>query len=250
MAESKHFRTGHCVSLKRLAVSALALCVSSALLAAGTALPAAPVTFAFDADVVSVSPVPTSNVGLPFDVNVGDVIHGKFSFEPSPVGSIGRQDTGIEFRLRGLVLKSPSFDISFADRQIPPIMLTDPTADPLEAVDSIYISCSSLPSQTQCSPDIVPGSVGVHWRPFMSLHGPSPIFTSYDLVGDTDFWNVFANRSLDLHFVSQMAGTTVSALIGPMTVVPEPTALFAAFTASILLIAASSRWRRCVATLF
>ena len=197
---------------------------------------AAPISLAFDAEVTNIFLSPTADFELPFQVKVGDPIHGRFTFEPSPLGSIGQQDTGIRFEVAGTILESPTYDIRLTLNEVRrpnrrPFTPDDifPKVDevplepgPLEYIDIVTVACSFLSNQAQCVPGIVPGATEIEWRPTMLLAGDSPILSGYDLIGDPLIWNRFTNRSLTLHFWSTAGGAFIDAIVGPMKVVPEP----------------------------
>ncbi len=178
---------------------------------------AAPVTFAFDAQITTVFQSDTG-FEFPFEASVGDTIRGRFSFEPSPLGKIGPQDLGIQFDIADLLLQSPTYEIALSRNLPPPLGSED-----IGLIDTISVACSFLSTRPQCSPGTVPGRTDIRWRLSMQLGGESPILSSFDLIGDPDIWNSFTGRSLELDFFTPgVGGGFVGAIVGPINAVPEP----------------------------
>jgi hypothetical protein len=117
---------------------------------------AAPITLAFDAEVTSIFRLPISDFDIPFPVAVGDTIHGRFTFEPSPLGHLGMQETGLRFDVGKVVLDSPTYDIYTALNQAS-------TGLPLEFFDVTEVTCSLLSIRAQCEPGSVPGAESIEW---------------------------------------------------------------------------------------
>jgi hypothetical protein len=178
----------------------------------------APMTFAFDAEVTSIVVATSTGFGFPFEVSIGDNIAGRFTFEPAPLGRIGPQDLGIEFRIADLMLHSPTYEIVIGLNLFPPFGSED-----FEPSDVITVACSLLSTRPQCMPGTVPGAAGIEWRPFMQLSGPSPILSNHDLIGDSEIWNSFTGRSLELDFFTPgIGGGFVGAIVGQVRSIPEP----------------------------
>jgi hypothetical protein len=197
-------------------------------------LQAAPVTFAFDAEITNIYVSPSASFDLPFEVDVGDTIHGRFTFEPAPLGRMGRQDLGLQFEIGGVQLQSPTYDLSIALRQYPPLGF-----EPFEPFDLISVSCSILSNYAQCEPGTVPGASHINWRTLMTMAAAPPILSSHDLIGDVELWNSFQARSVDLNFTSSGLGgglVSVSAEVGRMFIVPEPLGSNSLFCGMIALV--------------
>ena len=97
------------LDLGRMALAgALALAM---LLCMSPVIKATPVTFQFEAEVDQVA---GSADGL-VQVEIGDTIHGSFTYEPAPLGSEGTQNNELRFEVNGLVLSSVVYDLFFRD---------------------------------------------------------------------------------------------------------------------------------------
>ena len=171
------------------------------------------------------------------------------SFEPTSIGRAGRQDTGISFTFNGEELKSKSFDILPVLNIGPPSSYTDHiTVDPVPGPTGSALQLYCGLYSTECSPDKLQNSSLVNWDFFMSLESDSSTITEYKIPGDTNVWNSFPRRSLNLSFFTGEVGggVLVFATIGSMTATPEPPTII---TAVIGLIAVCSfvprrRWLR------
>ncbi len=161
---------------------------------------------------------PFSDFDIPFPVALGDTIHGRFTFEPSPLGHLGMQELGLRIDVGGVVLESPTFEIRTAIHQASP-------RPPLEFFDFMSVTCSFSNNEAPCNPGTVPGADSVKWRPFLELGVESPLLTPNDLSGDVAIWNAFTGRGLTLHFtpLEGVGLVEVGGIVGPFVVVPEPT---------------------------
>jgi hypothetical protein len=202
----------------------------------GQRLQAAPVTFAFDAEVTSVYRSPSLSFELPFEVSVGDTIHGRFTFEPAPLGRMGRQDLGMQFEISGVKLHSPIYDLRIFLNQYPPDGF-----EPFEPLDHMFLSCSPLSGQSGCFSGTVPGASHITWRPFMSLSANSPLLNNHDLIGDPEVWNQFSARSIELSFASTGGLVFFGAAMGSIVAVPEPHSVIIASCGMIAAVLRSPR---------
>jgi hypothetical protein len=228
MRNVNHGRTDHARGIHRW-IFVVSLCLAA--LSADTILKAAPITLAFDAQVTSIVRSPLSDFDIPFPIAVGDTIRGRFSFEPSPLGHLGTQETGLRIDVGDVVLESPTFEIKTSLNQVPP-------GGPLEFSDFISVSCSLLATTgAQCDPGSVPGAESVRWRTLMTLGGMSPLLEANILPGDIGIWNAFTGRGLTLSFTPTEGdgSVRVATHVGLFIVVPEPSSQLAVGIALLLV---------------
>ncbi len=214
---SSHRRTLRRYVLGFLVLLAGVLCVSRAF------LHAAPVTFAFDAEIIN---VPAGNsFDLPLTYQVGDIIHGKFTFEPGNGMQIGDdaiagdQPFAIEFNINGIVVGSSSYRIEVFDNTV-----FDDSEFP-EPIDVMTLACN----EPSCVPDLLslPGGEPFRVRSRMQLVGSSSILSAPEISADPSTWNLFTlERRLILGFDNVGPGSMdLDAIVGPMVRVPEPSSL-------------------------
>jgi hypothetical protein len=200
-----------------LVLIAGALCVSHPY------LQAAPITFRFDAEIINVP------VGNPFDLpltyQVGDVIHGRFTFEPAlalPIGDnaiAADQNFALEFEINGTLVSSSGFrievfnDTAFTDSEFP------------EQIDVMSIGCN----EASCIPNLLslPEGEPFRVRSRMQLVGSSSILSTPEISADPATWNLFTlERRLILGFDDIGPGSMgLDAIVGPIVLVPEPSSL-------------------------
>ena len=118
-----------------------------AMLTFGKLLRASPITFGCDAEVTNVLITPSPDFNVPFEVHAGDTIHGRFTFEPSPIGHLGSQDFGLEFEIGGSTLATSTYEILAA--------LNQPTRPPSDLIDQLSVDCFFTPGASQCTPGTV-----------------------------------------------------------------------------------------------
>jgi hypothetical protein len=236
MRNVNHGRTDHARGIHRW-IFVVSLCLAA--LSADTLLKAAPITLAFDVQVSRIFRSPFSDFDIPFPVALGDTIHGQFTFEPSPLGHLGTQDTGLRLDVGGVVLESPTYEIKTALHQ-------SSTSLPLEFFDFTSVACSLLSIGPQCDPGTVPGT-DVSWRMLMTLGVKSPLLDVNTLTADVGIWNAFTGRGLTLHFtpLEGDGAVEVGGIVGPFIVVPEPSSQLGVGIAILLVLTRShARVRR------
>jgi hypothetical protein len=209
------------------AVFAASLCVPHA------SLDAAPITFQFDAEIVHVSP------GNPFDLpliyQVGDSIHGRFTFEPGSGSVIGdnvvaaSQPFSLGFEINGTTVGTSGFRIEVFDNTA-----FDDSEFP-EPIDVINLGCN----EASCIPDLISLSDGEPFRvrSRMQLVGNSSVLIAPEISADPAVWNAFGlERRLVIGFDNEGSGSMgFDAVVGSMVQVPEPTTLTSlVFTGGII----------------
>jgi hypothetical protein len=226
-----------CMSLRRLPVISLIAAIWSPVLESAF-LYAEPITFQFNAEVVSVSA--GSPFNLPFTYEVGDVMTGTFTFEPAP-GSVGgnsiaaNQAFPFQISINGTLVGSSVYRIE-AFNNTP---ITDSEFE--SPVDSMSIGCS----EPACIPNYVSLSVGDPFRvrSRMNLLGEMDTFPTALISDEPADWNALdLQRTLSITFDNQGPGSMgLLARVGEFIAVPEPNssglAICAAFFAVAVLIA-------------
>lgn len=188
---------------------------------------AAPLTFRFEAEVTN--SYNNDLFSLPFDYKVGDVIHGKMSFEPvvtttlvdDPIASI--QPYALEFEIDGTVIGTSVFGLKVLDNSAILDFLGsgDPVFDILTAGSSIE------PQFPSSSPDpiLFPGEDPFGLSIRLELIGESTIMNAGDLLlSESQLNNFMLRRTLSLGFHAIGSGSMgLEANVGVFTLVPEPT---------------------------
>jgi hypothetical protein len=184
---------------------------------------ATPITLAFDATVTDVD-VLISPFQLPLPVAVGDIIHGRFSFDAPPSGNFSQQQTPLQFHIGKTTLKSSNYEIIEEYNTFPPsntaVWFIDGSNTP---IDSLLIDCSPLGGS--CGKVEVTGSTDVEWSASIGRSGPSPILTGLKSSGNETEWNALANGLLWINFFNRFGAAAVGATVGPMVAIPEPPSL-------------------------
>ncbi len=218
-------------------VGALALTMG-VLLGNWSKLQAAPVTFAFEASVGSISP------GASFDSDiilaVGDVITGQFTFEPNAGDGNSsfevNQPYAFSLEINGVELSTAAYRATSRD-------------DAVILVDCIDLSCPSVldileldgnglsASNGTVLPNLASESSGFRLSLVASadpniLDGnfdPIPLIVVLDaatIPADVGIWNQFLGRSLQVWLGDSQGGTfSLNATVGQFTVVPEPSSV-------------------------
>jgi len=198
--------------------------VLAVLLGSGAVLQAAPVTFAFDAEVDQV----TGNSDGLVQVVPGDIIHGSFTYEPTPFGVRSKQLNDLSFNVNGLQLASEVYEIILEnDAALPSTAVFPGTPIFPGIIDAAHIACSF--ATNKCTPENIPSQIEWKWSPFITFSGNSSILANEELTSDLN-WNGFGFRELQLRLEnpSPDLGLSIQAIIGPLTLVPEPSAVFLA----------------------
>ncbi len=202
---------------------------------------AEPVTFRFDATITN------APLGTPFDLpltyEVGDIIHGEFTFDPglamplSDNAAAADQPFELKFDINGTVIGTSSFrievfdDTAFDDSTFP------------EPIDVISFGCS----EASCVPDLIslPGGDPFRVRSRMQLVGIDSILSNPEISPSPATWNSFMlERRLTLGFDDVGPGSMgLDALIGTVIQVPEPLSC-GSFVLSVVVAFASFARRR------
>jgi hypothetical protein len=176
-------RVCHCAGWKQLKEMLLVL-VFAGLCIKGGDIDAAPVTFRFDAEIHTVFP------GNPFDSGIdfaaGDVITGRFTFEPNPGdGSnpiVALQTHQFQLNINGVAIAAPNYEIeSFDDYSIEDF----PDAS---IIDTLKLAGAGLTT--------VDASAGLNFDPLQStflidLRSAADEHDQAYIPADSDVWNQF-----------------------------------------------------------
>ncbi len=192
----------------------------------GTSAPstrAAPVAFLFEATVTH--EFNGSPFDLPFSYQVGDVLRGEFSFDPSggsPVGNntvLANQAFPLIFHIGEQSLANSHFSIRIADDTA-----MDDSGFP-EPIDVIELGCA----EPGCTPELLtlPGFEPFRVRSRMELVGDGATIASPEIPATTAVWNAFElQRRIVLEFDNEGVGAMgLQATIGAFRIIPEPASL-------------------------
>ncbi len=218
--------------------------VLAALFSACSAVEAAPVTFAFEAEVASVIEV-NWGAGVPFAVNVDDVLVSSFeldSFSGGPqriqTGALSFEVAGYEFSLTGFVLTVENDDapdaIPLRGRLAAP--LNTPIVDQAPGItDSLFFSCID-PFDLSCGS--LAGNEDIVFGPRIALIGDRTVHASTELTTDLTIWNAFSFRELVLLFRNESTGgtTRIGAYVGSVSQIPEPASGILAILCGVLVL--------------
>jgi hypothetical protein len=185
----------------------------------GQILQAAPITFRFDAEITNVAAA--SPFDLPLSYRVGDIVQGRFTFDPergSPLGDnalVAPRPYEFRININGIVAGSIAHEIRVFDNT--PISHFE-----FDPVDTISVGCS----EPTCTPNFI--NLG-HGEPFrvrsrLSLIGSESIHDSPTLSAIPNIWNAFLfGRHLDVNFDNEGIGSMgFAARVGAFSLVPEP----------------------------
>jgi len=197
---------------------------------ASATLEAAPVIFAFEAEITGI--VPSADVGfsLPPEIVVGGVFNGLVTFEPPAF--FGRDSDGAS-------LQTEIGSVAFTATDLPFITIDDPgvfSGNSFSYTDMIQVGCidiSAEPCQAGASniPSLMVSKFGLG---FVDSTFPA-INPLFDRLENPDVWNRFPVRRLVIEFTSEssIGFYQVIAEVGPVSVIPEPSALCQALLAVI-----------------
>jgi hypothetical protein len=209
---------------------------------------AAPITFRFDAEIFD---VPAGNpFDLPLTFQVGDVILGKFTFDPNlalPLDDksiASHQPYSLEFQINGNVVGSSGFRLEVFDNTA-----FDDSTYP-ESLDAMTLGCN----EPLCVPELLslPEGEPFRVRSRMQVVGIDSILTAPQISVDPMVWNALTlERRINLNFDNQGPGAMgFQATVGAFIIVPEPhnaqIALSAIFALSFFYCTAAFRrsWRK------
>jgi hypothetical protein len=203
---------------------------------------AAPVTFRFDAQIVSVAL--GGPFDLPFEFRVGDTISGKFSFQPGPgipinnIAVVAEQPFAAEFNIDGANIMTTDFQIIAFDNSV----VEEDSGGSNGPFDGISLGCR----EASCIPDLVtlPNSDPFKVRWEIRLAGSSSVWSLPEITGDPDIWNQFTDeRRIIVGFDDLGPGSVAFyAVINSFVSIPEPT-LAGVFVLPALYVLCSRAWR-------
>lgn len=186
---------------------------------------AAPVTLGFEAEVIDVDVLAPAD--LPFTVENGDVLTGRFTFEPvdaDPGGGMTSTDTVQEFTF-SVVIDSTVVSTSTYALQVRDNSGADD--DPTSFSDHIDLGCASN-LLSSCEPGTVTGAdSSITWGFILPLTADDSVLDGADISADPNVWNQFTGPFTGFISIgfSEQGGSGVlriNAHIGIFTVVPEP----------------------------
>ncbi len=222
------------------------------LLGAQTTLQAAPVTFAFEAEVASVIDS-GGGAGLPFTVAVGDALFSSFELDSFSGGPGYAQTGALSFEIAGNEFSLEGFLVTVENDHVPDaVPLRGSIADPLNTPivdqgpgvsDRLSLSCDS-PFSLTCA--LLNGSGNIEFSPQIALFGDQTLIDSTELFTDPAIWNMFSFREMSLLFRNGTTeGTTrIGVYIGPLSFVPEPTSSCLTVSFAVLLaVFVQRRWK-------
>jgi len=218
-----------------MSVRGLALCGTIALvllLANGPVLEAAPVTFAFEAEVSRVDLL--SPADLPFTVENGDVLTGQFTFEPldaepglfgfGPSSTETVQEFDFSLSVESTILSKPSYTLQVIDN--------NRVIDSSLFSDQILFGVLGKPLAPRVP---VPGTDNLFWGLRLLLPADGSVLTGPDISSDSEVWNQFKGHFI-LNF-QEASGTNISTVLSirgsirNFLVVPEPSTFCLAIVA-------------------
>jgi len=198
---------------------------------ASLSLKAAPVTFAFEAEVIRVDEKLPAD--LPFSVETGDILTGRFTFEPvdaepdilgtppnlvldGPSSTDTVQEFNFSITIDSTVVSTSSYALQARDNS--------PAIDAPFFTDNISLSCSSVGSNS-CQPGTVPDAENIIWFFRLSIGADGSSLAGADISADPEVWSQFAGQiSLTFQDKGIADVLSLSAQINNFTVVPEPSA--------------------------
>jgi hypothetical protein len=193
------------------------------LLASSDLVQAAPVTLAFEATINTVIP------GIPFDsgldYRVGDVVKGRFTFDPQ-IGTdnmylLAPQPHELVLDIHGAVFATPGFQIeSVNDSSISDFDLAS-------VVDILNVGAGGLsPANSATFPNLDPHQSSFRLTLYgpQTIYGPAIALQIASLPANVADWNTFTIwRQLSVAFGDGKGGAIgFQATVGPFTAVPEP----------------------------
>ncbi len=190
---------------------------------------AAPVTFAFEAEVIDVDVLAPAD--LPFTVENGDVLKGQFTFEPvdeqpgpgvqpGPIGASSMTDTiqefGFSVTINTTVMSSSRYLLRVTDNAS--------SVDAISFFDLIALQTCTALDDPQCQPEAIPGSDDIAWGFFWSLSADASVLDGPDIPDDLSVWHQFAPRIISLNFqeLGSAGVLRVNAQVTSISMIPEP----------------------------
>ena len=221
--------------MKKIKNSLQAMGALLALSLLATPVSGAPITFAFEAEIGIIFS------GIPFDsgidFEVGDVILGQFTFDPSEGDGTNpftkEQTRDFSLNINGTVLTAPKYQIrSWNDNAI-----TD--FPPSSVVDDLFVSGASLSPENRL---LIPAMNPAQSFFRMSLLGNSDLLPNARHPESVAIWNAFGfERQITVRLRDIKGGSVAfQATVGPFVAVPEPST--AGFIVSAFLAVISFRF--------
>ena len=197
-----------------IAVAALLFLSTSSLVAEAT-----PMSFRFDTEISNI--VPLTSAGVPFPLEVGDHISGKFTFEPLDVDSSVPlsetvQSLGVEFTIGSQLLESSQYALQ-AWNDVPVLDTTG------SFKDQLLLACSTS-GYAACVPDLATGAENFRWGFTLTLVGDNSVLDGADISQNPEDWSDLAPGTLSLVF-RQLDGSERAlafSQIASFRIVPEP----------------------------
>ncbi len=217
--------------LRKRMLPLLAAILLAILFGTCSTIEAAPVTFAFEAEIdFAVADPRVGSIPL-IPINTGDTLTGSFSFDPNaPVISNDNPSVSVymaelQIKLKDVEILTDSFSIEVFDDSF---TIGTPSLPPVfEDFDGIVLGCSlSLPAG--CQPEItdVPGAGLFRVSLELRLLGDLTVLESTEVPGSINLWNELGSfRSISLAFDAvepNVATVFYGATVGGLVAVPEP----------------------------
>jgi len=212
-----------------LRVGAAALVIS---LDAPVTVEAAPVTFAFEAEVTSIDRSPDATFDLPTNAMIGDILNGLLQFEPFGFGQSG-EATSLKVTLGSEVFSVESVPLVTRNNFFGPMVGITPGGN---ITDDIRVGCPGFglcaAVLSSSSSDIQLAHLGLGLSgqvPIQGIGEPlvEDLISQGESLGDADVWNRLLGRRVFMTFTSSSGPGSIQleAVIGPMAVIPEPSSL-------------------------
>lgn len=205
-------RLGFCAGDRVFVFTALAILASGVSSTFGS-----PVTFRFEAEITKIDDPDGVLSSLPFQPVLGQPVSGKVTFTPISFGSSSAPDGRLEIHVGGE---------SFAAKELPLVTQNDVYVAVGFNIqgpdDSIGMSCDQLDGclVTETSD----AGISLEHLGFgLTSHNMDVVPTGAD-IAMPEVWNNLPNRVLvfELSTSPELTAVTITAQIGPMRLVPEP----------------------------
>lgn len=197
---------------------------------------AAPVTFAFEAEITEVSPSADVDSTLPPEFDLGQLIDGLVTFEPPFTFGQDTEGASLSLSIDGTIVNGSRLTFDTA-------RVIGGTGNSVSSQESVSIRSEN--SSTIASTFPHPFSVSqIELLTIRNDFFDPPFNPLVDRIQNVSFWNSFESRRLfiDIRSGSSRVEYRIIALLGPATLVPEPASLATSF--AILAIATITHRRR------
>jgi len=204
-----------------------------AMLSTKTTLEAAPVMFAFEAEITEINRSPDATFDLPSNAMVGDILNGLLQFEPFGFGQSGEAES-LKVNLGAEVFSVEGAPLATRNNFHSPI---GGLTSNISILDTISVGCPGFGScdavLSSSSSDIQLANIGIRLSgqvlPVQGIGEPlvEDLISQGESLSNAELWNRLLSRGLFIEFTSNSAlgNIQVGAQIGPMTVIPEPSSL-------------------------